>query len=308
MTSELYSVARTLAPAKVNLALFVGSRRADGFHDLATIFQAISLADEVCVVLGDAGAGPDEHGPVRLVMEGPELGPVEENLAWRAAAAFMREVRIDAPISVFLRKEIPAGAGLGGGSSDAAAVLRCLSALAGGSPPGLLEAIAASLGSDVPFFLGPSGTAIGEGRGERIEAVDALPEQLIAVALPPVHVATGPAYRALTSSRTGGTVAPLPALDRRFSWAELVGGRMANDFEEVVSAQFVPVEESLSAMREAGAAVAMLSGSGAASFALFGPWTDTEGFARWCAGVSTTLGWPVVPCTTLGLIPPVNLS
>lgn len=308
MPADTPSIARTLAPAKVNLALLIGSKRADGFHEVATIFQAISLADEVRVERHPARGSPDDRTQIQLAVDGPDLGPDEENLAWRAAAAFLEETGVEAGVSIGLRKSIPAGAGLGGGSSDAAAVLRCLEALTGVDQPGLLTDIAAELGSDVPFFLGPSATAIGRGRGELIHAVEPLPERLIAVALPPVHVATGPAYRALAYSRQRDAPTSLPPLDGDVSWAGLMGGRMTNDFEEVVAAEHPPVAQSLTAMRDAGAAIAMLSGSGAASFSLFDGDVDVAGSEHWCAELSTSLGWPVVSCTTLRRIPDVVVS
>lgn len=308
MRADQHSVAHTLAPAKVNLALFIGAERDDGFHEVATLFQAISLADEVRVKRDPAGGAPDGGSRIRLVVAGPDLGPEEENLAWRAAEAFLEETGLDGRVSIDLRKSIPAGAGLGGGSSDAAAVLRCLAALTGIDQPSLLTDIASWLGSDVPFFLGPSGTAIGRGRGEMIDAVDPLPERSIAVALPPVHVATGPAYRALAVSRQGSPPISLPSLERDVSWAELVGGRMTNDFEETVAAHHPPVAKSLSTMRSAGAEIAMLSGSGAASFSLFESGVDAAAVEAWCVEVSASLGWPVVPCTTLRRIPDVTVS
>ncbi len=142
---------RILAPAKVNLWLRVLRRRPDGFHELDTLFQAVDLCDEV-EVSRRPGNG------VRLTVEGAELGPARENLAHRAALAFLDAAGRSAGsdrVEIRLRKRIPAGAGLGGGSSDAAAVLRCVSALWGDPlSPAVLAELGASLGSDVAFFLG----------------------------------------------------------------------------------------------------------------------------------------------------------
>ena len=151
---------RLEAPAKVNLLLRVLGLRADGFHDLDTLFQAVGLCDEVVVALSGGG--------IELAVEGPDVGPVEENLAYRAAKAFLDAEGAAARVGVdiLLRKRIPAGAGLGGGSSDAAAVLRCLDALrARPFPRSKLVRIGAALGSDVPFFLGDGALARGRGRG-----------------------------------------------------------------------------------------------------------------------------------------------
>ena len=166
--AEAAGIARTLAPAKVNLVLRIGGKRADGFHELVTIFQAVSLADEVEVSVKprpseDSISGADNG--VDLFVDGPDLGPTEQNLAWRAASEFLRQSGHRGTVSIHLKKHIPAGAGLGGGSSDAAAVLRCLATLMDFTDREALHEIAARLGSDVTFFLGASPTAIGRGRG-----------------------------------------------------------------------------------------------------------------------------------------------
>ena len=305
MLTDVRRVARTLAPAKVNLTLNVGPKSLDGFHELVTIFQAISLADEVEVeVMAPAKGEPLDDG-IRLVVEGPDLGPIEDNLAWRAAQAFAVEARLGSHVSIRLRKTIPAGAGLGGGSSDAAAVLRCLAHLTDFDDAPTLTGIAAGLGSDVAFFLGSSPTAIGRGRGEQIQPVEALPARRIAVALPPVHVATGPAYRALEASRADHETGQLPRIGGVVSWTGLLGEGSVNDFEAIVAERHEAVAKSLAAMRSAGASFAMLSGSGAASFALLDESFDAVQAEAWCDDLSTSLGWPIVPCTTLEHMPEV---
>jgi 4-diphosphocytidyl-2-C-methyl-D-erythritol kinase len=138
------------APGKVNLVLRVLGRRSDGYHEIATLFQAIDLCDNVRV-----SVDPDASG-VDLALEGPDLGPLEENLAYRAAERFCDRYGVEAGVRIELLKRIPAGGGLGGGSSDAAAVLRLLSALTGHGEG--LQALAADLGSDVPFFVAGSAT------------------------------------------------------------------------------------------------------------------------------------------------------
>ena len=309
MEAEAAARARTLAPAKVNLALRIGSKRGDGFHELVTIFQAVSLADQVEVEFfpGDRSVRDVDNG-VELVVDGPDLGPVEQNLAWRAASEFLRTSGHQGAVSIHLTKLVPAGAGLGGGSSDAAAVLRCLAALTGFDDREALRRMAARLGSDIPFFCGTSPTAIGRGRGERIQAVEALPECRVALALPPVHVATGHAYEALAASRAGAPPASLPEFDGLVSWDELLNGLAINDFEATVAAAHPPVARSLAAMRGAGARLAMLSGSGAASFGLFDESLDAADTDRECAEMSRSLGWPVVSCTTLTCMPAIDLE
>ena len=182
------------APAKVNLFLRVLRRRSDGFHELETLFQAIDYCDDVLIELNDLGQ-------ISLEVTGLEVGPVKENLAYRAASAYRKAAGLHEGIHVSLAKHIPAGAGLGGGSSDAAAVLRGLNYLT----KGLLDSeslskIASNIGSDVPFFLSDSTTAIARGRGEILEPIQALPGHTLLLVLPPVHVSTRDAYEMLGRS------------------------------------------------------------------------------------------------------------
>ncbi len=287
---------RILAPAKVNLWLRVLRRRPDGFHELDTLFQAVDLCDEV-EVSRRPGSG------VRLTVEGADLGPARENLAQRAALAFVDAVGLAASserVEIRLRKRIPAGAGLGGGSSDAAAVLRCMSELWGAPlSPSVLAEVGASLGSDIAFFLGEGPLARGTGRGEILEALQPLPEGNLVLVLPPVHVATGPAYGALARHRArhgaDGREPPAGVL----TWHDLAEIAV-NDFELVVPRSNPPVAASLEALRRAGARPALLSGSGGACFGAF----PDEGRARAVATeLSGRLGWSAVPVRTLTAFP-----
>ncbi len=252
--------ATTRAPAKINLYLRVLGRRQDGFHEIETVFQAIDLCDEISVTLGGDGIG--------LTVDGPDLGPLEDNLAFRAAAHFVEAAGFGGGVQIGLRKRIPAGAGLGGGSSDAAAVLRALDALEPDAlSGGELAAIAAALGSDVPFFLCGSTLAEGRGRGEQLTPWPPLEQRLVHLLVPPVHVATGPAYAALgrevgTLERSGRDSADAPA-----GWTGIAGVAQ-NDFEAVVAEAYPPVAEALAALRGAGYPLVMLSGSGGACFGL----------------------------------------
>ncbi|MFN8520664.1 MAG: 4-(cytidine 5'-diphospho)-2-C-methyl-D-erythritol kinase [Chloroflexota bacterium] len=155
---------RTCAPAKVNLGLQVVTRRPDGYHELRSVFLRIGLADELALADGD---GPRDT----LVVDGDPACPVEGNLALRAVAAIRSTVTADLPpVAIRLRKRIPLEAGLAGGSSDAAAVLRLLAHRHPGMPDGSQRiALAASLGADVPFFLSAAGAALVRGIGEGIE-------------------------------------------------------------------------------------------------------------------------------------------
>jgi len=288
--------ARVAAPAKVNLFLRVLDRREDGFHELETLFQAVSLADEVEVALVE---GPE----VALELEGPELGPEEDNLAVRAARAFLEASRLETGVRVTLRKEIPAGAGLGGGSSDAAAVLRALDRLTG-SPlgPDALRAVGGRLGSDVPFFLGSSPLAAATGRGEALTPLDPLPATELLLVLPPLHVATADAYAALDGSRAGGSPEDGPRLpEAPRSWEE-VRGLAWNDFQAVVAGRTPEVARALGALESAGGEPALLSGSGGACFAFL---PDATGAAP---ALARALGWRVLVVRTLERLPAVTLG
>ena len=317
------------APAKVNLFLHVLRRREDGFHELDTLFQAVDLCDDV-VVTARPGTG------VTLRVEGADVGPEKENLAYRAAAGFLDVAvggRAAAPgfdlrssaVAITLTKRIPAGAGLGGGPSDAAAVIRCMDALwPGALLPEELQKLAAGLGSDVPFFLGPSALSRGRGRGEVLTPLPGLPTRWLVLVLPPVHVATGPAYGALARIRAeGGTVVGagpgvgaggeagdgspgagvLPTTwSGEVSW-DAVAAAATNDFEAVVPEAYPEVARALGALRGAGAGTVLLSGSGGACFGVF---PDSTAAGDAAVRIGGALGWPTHAVPTLRALPPLQ--
>jgi 4-diphosphocytidyl-2-C-methyl-D-erythritol kinase len=260
------------APAKVNLFLRVLNGRDDGYHEIETLFQSVSLADEVRVTLVES-APPGE----RLEVVGADLGPEEENLAVRASRRFREVSGLEAEVQIGLLKRIPAGAGLGGGSSDAAAVLRCLALLNSFEDVDALHAIAGELGSDVPFFLEGAPLSYGQGRGEVLTPVSTLPEATLVLSLPAVHVSTPGAYAALAASREdagetegkgGRRRAPRRELGLDLTWPE-VRALAENDFEPLIADMHPEVAASLEGLRAEGASVALLSGSGAATFGFF---------------------------------------
>ncbi len=259
---------RFLSFAKVNLHLEVLRRRGDGFHDLRTIFQTIDLADEVELTLEQLGRA--QSAVVGLEVEGaPGLPADESNLAWRAAARFLAAWgRPGEGVRIRLKKRVPIGGGLGGGSANAATVLLGLSALLKRYPgPAPLAEIAAELGSDVPFFL-DGGTALGTGRGERIELLPdpAAPPLDLWLALPPVAVATSAVFSAhrvaaAPGSAASGEKAAVPA-----AWSALLGW---NDLEPTCLALYPAVRDVYNRLSESGAVAVRLSGSGSTIFALF---------------------------------------
>lgn len=288
------------APAKVNLFLRVLGRRADGFHEVRTLLQAIDLHDEVTVELGGEG--------IDLSVVGQEPCVPRENLAWLAAERFAAATGLEAGVRVRLEKRIPAGAGLGGGSSDAGAVLRALCRLTGMEERGpATTRIARSLGSDVPFFLCGSPLALGTGRGDALEPLAPLPEAHLVVCLPPVHVSTASAYEALTRAREGANredanreegVGAATAVRPR-TWSDALS-HMGNDFETIVAPSNPAVARSLEALLDHGATGVLLCGSGGACFGLFPHRTAATAAADL---LTERLGWGCVPVRTLVDVP-----
>ena len=280
---------RALAPAKVNLHLRILGRRPDGYHDLQTLFQAVNLHDVLHV--RRAGVG------VRLVVEGEDAGPVEENLVVRAARSYLDAAGLSGEgLSMRLEKRIPVGAGLGGGSSDAAATLLALGRLFPGAvAPGRIAELASGIGSDVPFFLGASPFALGRGRGEVVEAVEPLPSLAGVVAMPSFQVSTRDAYRELARTREESQLSAQSALVAPADWDRLAAWA-ANDFEAVVCRTHPPVADALAALRATAPLVALVCGSGSASFALY----DTEGGAESAAaGISRSAQFRMFTVRTL---------
>ncbi len=183
---------RVAAPAKLNLFLEILGKRDDGFHELVTVMTTVDLSDTLRVTRIESG--------IRLACEAPGVPADATNLAWRAAELAIE--RYGGGYAIELEKRIPSGAGLGGGSSDAAAVLLAADRLEGGAcDPDTWSAAAASLGSDVPFFL-YGGTAICRGRGERVEPVHDVPERHFVLVTSDIHCATGSVYAAVDTALT----------------------------------------------------------------------------------------------------------
>jgi 4-diphosphocytidyl-2-C-methyl-D-erythritol kinase len=268
---------RIEAPAKVNLRLRVLGREASGYHALETIFCAISLADVVEVRCGEAG--------IRLAVEGDvDTGPPERNLAFRAAERFYRELGEEPAVDVRLAKAIPSAAGLGGGSSDAAATLAALNALHD-RPVARADLLrmAVELGADVPFFLCGSPLALAWGRGERLLVLPPLPSYPVLVAHPGESMPTTDAFRALAALRGSDPPPESDVIDADAlaTWSG-VAGLARNDFEPVVFERIPVLRDALREMRMAGAAIAMLAGSGSSLFGVFDFAADRDAAAERC--------------------------
>ncbi len=250
------------AYAKINLTLDVLGRRADGYHELATVMQEIDLYDTLCLTATD-------DGQVQLLCSVPELNNTE-NLAVRAAELVRRQLGLEQGVRIELLKRIPVAAGLGGGSSDAAAVLLALRRQLPLSPTDL-PALAAALGSDVPFFL-TGGLALCEGRGERVQRLDAqLPSSMrwLLLLKPAISISTAAVFRNLSASDyTDGS-------HSRAVCAALMEGRspepqeLHNALERGVLEHYPEVARAREALLQAGAPLVRLSGSGPTLFAPF---------------------------------------
>ncbi|MBS1709268.1 MAG: hypothetical protein JSS65_11200 [Armatimonadetes bacterium] len=230
----------TRCPAKINTFLSVGPPDATGYHPLRTVFQAVSIYDELEVTPADK----DVVEAVGMVL--PTSNTVTK------ALALVRELVPVPPVHIRLVKNIPAESGLGGGSSDAAGLLRLLSRLVpGGLAPHFCHEVAVAVGADAPFFL-VGGRAIGTGYGESLEPLPDLPPRELVVVKPPSGSSTVVAYKALDSK-------PRP-------WAELNAESYYNDFERVAGCDSLDAIERLLSL---GAQVAQLTGSGSAVFGVF---------------------------------------
>jgi 4-diphosphocytidyl-2-C-methyl-D-erythritol kinase len=263
---------RALAPAKINLGLFLGPVREDGRHELATVMQSISLADELTLQ-----AAPDPHveGDVVVCPEVP--GPPAENLAAVALAAFRAATGWDAPPLVLsIRKQVPLAAGLGGGSGDAAAALRLAAAASGLGDEDLLEELARTLGADVPAQVQP-GRWLARGAGELLEA---LPDPVV-----PLGVLVLPIARALSTAAVYAQADRMGLARERAELEEharaladaLADGSplppaelLHNDLEDAARVLCPEIDAALEEARAAGAEAALVSGSGPTVLGLFG--------------------------------------
>jgi 4-diphosphocytidyl-2-C-methyl-D-erythritol kinase len=257
---------RIAATAKVNLHLAVLDRRADGFHELVSLFQAVDLAD----VLRLERTGSD--GPVSV--RGMPGLPHESNLVTRAIELFRRRAGVTEGVAAAIDKRIPIGAGFGGGSSDAAAALRCLQALYG-SPldEAALDDCARALGSDVPFFLRGAASVV-EGRGERVRGIAPRLDFAIVAATPRERVSTAEAFAWLDADRgagcaPGSEIGDPRAIEHAYLRLPPAEWPFGNSFDGPVVDRVASVAALCDRMRAAGAAAAHLTGSGSTVIAVF---------------------------------------
>ena len=251
------------APAKVNLRLEIIGKRPDGYHELSTIFQKIGLFDELILTKSAASS-------ISLTVNNPNIASNNTNLAYRAAELLQRHCGVNFGVSIVLKKQIPAGAGLGGGSSDAAAVLDGCNRLFGlGLDLATLQRLALGLGADVPFFLAPWATANASGVGEILSQACLAPDLWFIIVFPRFSISTAWAYS--TFSKDIILTKTRKNINLPYSIAGLSELRLLlhNDFERVALPRYPEIAEIKKRLVQAGADGALLSGSGSSVFGVF---------------------------------------
>ena len=264
---------REQAYAKLNISLDVGEKRADGYHEMVMVMQSVSLCDEL--TLSSGGEGVRARSNLRYVPND------DRNLAVRAVKRYLEAAgRADEGWEIALRKHIPVGSGMGGGSADAAAVLRALDA-ASDAPLGreALTKLAAEIGSDVAFCLA-GGTALATGRGEQLQPLSPMPPCHFVIVKPHFSISTPELFRALdrTPPRvhpdTAGLLAALEAGD-----LPVLCRRMYNVFEDVDDRRMRSIRQLKGQLLDGGALGAVMTGTGSAVFGVF---SDADAAARCC--------------------------
>ena len=286
---------RIQAAAKVNLHLRVYGRREDGFHGILSLFQALTLADTLVI------RSLKESDTIEV--EGDFDCPMQRTSVYKAAVAYREATGSKRGLSISVDKRVPAGAGLGGGSSDAAAVLIGLEALLrGGLSASGLTSLGASIGSDVPFFLSAA-SAIVSGRGEIVDPIEARDDYSLVLVFPGEAVSTAWAYSLLDSERPDDSAEPdlrREEIGRAYR-GEIQAWPFSNSFEGPVGRARKPILEAKGLVLGLGASFAAMSGSGNSIFGVF----EDETLARAAVAKLGTMGFdacaasPLARCTSL---------
>jgi 4-diphosphocytidyl-2-C-methyl-D-erythritol kinase len=277
-----------LAPAKINLCLSVLGRRPDGYHDVDMLMQMVGIYDEVRVEPGGTG--------ITVTCNAASVPAGPDNIAWKAADAFLKQSGFrQQGVVITIRKAIPVAAGLGGGSSDAAAVLSAMNSLLGaGLDRSALAAIGAGIGMDVPFFFhGP--LALARGRGELVTSRPPLPSFWVLLVNPGFETSTAWAYQNLNLRLTKKVdCTKIAGLSVRE-----IAGCLHNDLETVTAAAHPLIRTMEEALQAQGALGACMSGSGPTVFGIF----ETEESCRAAAGAINGRGWRIFPAEALTASP-----
>jgi 4-diphosphocytidyl-2-C-methyl-D-erythritol kinase len=266
---------KILSPAKVNLFLNVRFRRKDGYHELQTLFERVSLCDELVFMRAKRGI------TIETRSKGIPKGP--RNLAYRAAKLLRDRYGVREGVRIRIRKRIPVGAGLGGGSSNGASALLGLNRLWGlGFSRRKLLKLAAELGSDVPFFILDTPFATGEGRGEILKKIDAQGLKIWhCIVKPPFSISTKEAYGALPPSSLTPQKSSATMLLRSLKKGRLdLSKLLRNTLEDTLSKRVTTILEIKKELLRQGARASLLSGSGSAVFGIFQSRKKAERAAR----------------------------
>jgi 4-diphosphocytidyl-2-C-methyl-D-erythritol kinase len=248
------------AYAKINLGLLILDGHPDGYHSIETVFHRINLSDEISF---------QPASGITLTTDDPRLPTDERNICLKAALLLRQELGAQEGVRITLRKIIPSGAGLGGGSSDAGVVLRYLPQFWGKAVgQSTLQQLALLLGSDVPYFLG-NGSALARGRGELLDYFPLDIPYTILVCYPNIHVSTAWAYQALPARRVAPRIDLQGVVRAGLSEPIRLVNGLRNDFEPVVFSTYPEIMRVKEAMMRGGAEYASLSGSGSAVYGLF---------------------------------------
>lgn len=257
---------RSAAPAKINLGLDILRKRDDGFHELKTVFLAVGLED---VLEGRISRGNQDSLRVRGPY-GTGIPETADNLVLKGIASLRRSCGAEcAPIEITLTKNIPHGAGLGGGSSDAAAAIRIAATMWKTDPAGVAaHEAAAAVGSDCAFFI-QGGAAIGTGRGEMLRTIPVHRKLHAVIVSPPFGVSTRDAYAGLNPTTDFGERSDFAGVAAWLAGESDTPPKIANAFTRIVAARHREITEITDALRGFGAAIAEMSGSGSCCFGLF---------------------------------------
>jgi 4-diphosphocytidyl-2-C-methyl-D-erythritol kinase len=253
------------APAKINIGLRVIAKRVDGYHSIDTIMAPVSLYDEIYIT--KVAQKSQRRSLFTVTCDNPAIPGGAENLVYRAACLILDGIDIEQPVKIHIQKKIPVGAGLGGGSSDAAATLIGLNRFFRlNHSQQHLEELGLSLGADVPFFVGGK-PARARGVGERLSAIKSLPWKWAVIMYPGFPIATGWVYRNFEAKLTKpiANTSIISPLKKQFGQRRFI----VNDLETVTLARYPRIKSLKRKLIAEGAAEALMSGSGTAVFGLF---------------------------------------
>lgn len=271
---------KALSPAKINLFLAVTGRREDGYHDLVTLMCPVSMADILWIT--------PQPASIRVACDHPGVPQNEGNLAFQAAERYFKKAHIRAGVNIVIDKKIPPGSGLGGGSSNAATVLKVLNRQYGHPlPQAQLAEIATGLGADVPFFLF-SGAAVARGIGERLTPYEGLSPMSAVLVYPGFGVSTAQVFGQLNLALTkcGKKIKAFPLIRKGFDAAH----HLCNDLETVTADLYPEISAVKRALMQQGASGALMSGSGSTVFGLF---ADPDHACRAARALSSHEPWQV---------------